>query len=374
MTRETLIWVSDWDISRNAQTQSGYGNISSIFATQLAKEYNIIALGISYRRNQHFYPFSITHVQFPQLLSAIGSIKNGIQDPFKNVIVALDIPMQIKLADGLNQLGGLNHVGIMAVEGDPIIMSVAMNLMKVNKRLIISEFGTEECKKVGIPCSYLPIPIDIEKWKMRKPEDKNLLKSAMGLGDKTVFFMNADANERKAISTHYEALEMALKKNPNLYFVLLTRKDSPVSWNLDDLAMQFNVVNNVMVIDRGISEEEIWKLYAMSDYYINCTKAEGLCLGILEAMSVGVPCIATNCTAMKDSLKDGRGILVDAGFITTDVFLNTRRYYVLPKDLAEVMLKYADGFDDTEMITKARNYVESKKLDTSLSILKENLL
>jgi len=374
MNKDAIIVVSDWDISPYGDAQSGYSNIAANISIELAKKYNVIALGISYRRNQHYYPFSLTQVPASQLPSAIATIKNGIKDELKNIIVALDIPLNCQLAEVIKSIGNLNHVGIMAVEGDPVIMSIALDLFKIDERLIISQFGADECNKVGVPTKYLPISVDLNIWRKRTIDEKNILKEAMGLKDKTIFFINADGNERKNLSLHYEALGLAIKENPNLFLVVLTRKNSPVSWRLDDLAMQFGVQNNVMVLDREKSQGDVWKLYAMSDFIINCTKAEGLGMALLEGMAVGVPVIATNATAMKETLSDGRGILVDADFMPTDVFLNTKRYYIFPEKLKNVLLDVSKKLNENEniydeMIDKARKYVDGRTIDNMMEVI-----
>jgi len=112
----------------------------------------------------------------------------------------------------------------------------------------------------------------------------------------------------------------------------------------------------------------------MSDFIINCTKAEGLGMALLEGMAVGVPVIATNATAMKETLSDGRGILVDADFMPTDVFLNTKRYYIFPEKLKNVLLDVSKKLNENEniydeMIDKARKYVDGRTIDNMMEVI-----
>jgi glycosyltransferase involved in cell wall biosynthesis len=254
-----------------------------------------------------------------------------------------------------------------------------MDLMKVDKRLIISQFGEDECKKVGIQSKHIPIPLELEIWRKRTVDEKNSIKDIMGFKDKIVFFVNADGNERKALSLYYEALEIALKKNSKLHLVLLTRTDSPVSWKLSDLAMQCNVVNNVTVLNRGMGNQDVWKLYAMSDFVLNTSKAEGMGYSILEGMAVGVPVIATDATAMREHLVDNRGILLQHDYKFIDVFLNTYRYMLKPEKLADKMLEVSEQLSSNEnyfedMTNKARQYIENRTLNGAMEILENSLV
>jgi len=49
----------------------------------------------------------------------------------------------------------------------------------------------------------------------------------------------------------------------------------------------------IIVIDRSLSRDELWSLYASVDAYVSLHRAEGLGLGLLEAMAVATPVIAT---------------------------------------------------------------------------------
>lgn len=69
-----------------------------------------------------------------------------------------------------------------------------------------------------------------------------------------------------------------------------------------------------IVILHGFLEEEAYaRLIARTDYYINVSKAEGLCIPLMEFMSCGKPAIAPRHTSMSDYLDDTNSISIDAG-------------------------------------------------------------
>ncbi len=69
-----------------------------------------------------------------------------------------------------------------------------------------------------------------------------------------------------------------------------------------------------IVILHGFLEEEAYaRLIARTDYYVNVSKAEGLCIPLMEFMSCGKPAIAPRHTSMSDYLDDSNSLSIDAG-------------------------------------------------------------
>ena len=369
---KTVIFISDFDTNG-----SGYSNIVESIGNHLSSKYNIIGLGISYNRKMHDWLFSVSmcHPQF--VPSAIASISSAIQGGVRDVFIFMDITFIEQLANIIRKeqkiFKDIRLHGIFAVEADPLLQSWAMSLMKLNSRFPISQFGENICKLAGIKSKHIPIPINLNAWRLRTNDEHLQIKEALGFKDKYLFFMNGDGNERKNISALYEAFKIVLEKEPKAHLMLLTRKNSPAGWRLDDLADQLEVTKNITVIDRGLNKEEVRKLYVAADIYIKPSKAEGCCLPILEAMAVGVPIVATNCTALSEHISDGRGVGMKPDYKWIDPFGNGHRYFVFPENMSKYMLdeidKVRNGFDYTEQLVDARNYVESRTVETATQLL-----
>ena len=134
--------------------------------------------------------------------------------------------------------------------------------------------------------------------------------------------------------------------------------------------MRYGVMPNLVRMDRGMTPPDLWATYAASDAFLLLSKADGFAFPIIEAMSVGVPCVGTDCTALRDHLEDGRGYLVEYEYVHTDSFGNANRYWANPNVAAEALHflydakqlgKYGVGVEQT--IKKAREYVEEKTWD-----------
>lgn len=365
-----IIWIADWQI-KNKSAASGYSNISAILCKELAKRHAIYALGFGYDNSEHNYPFSISTCKTQTIHNAAQSIWQGIKAD--KLVVCGDIPLQEMFLR--SPMAQLDYNAIFAVESDPLCFSWAMELSKINKRFAISQFGADECDKMGVDTTHLPISIDLDIWHPSTPELKKQLKEILGFGDKPVFFINADGNERKNISAMFEAVQILKNKNYDFHVLLLTRQTS-LSWKLNDLSNQLGITKYRTIYDRGLDYDELWKLYAVSDYVLNMSKAEGLCLPILEGMAVGTPPIATNATAMKESCQDGRGILVDYQYRWIDPFGNGNRYFVFPNEIAGAMENAIHLLKTPEyekMVKLGRQYVESRNIENAVSLFEEKL-
>jgi len=134
-----------------------------------------------------------------------------------------------------------------------------------------------------------------------------------------------------------------------------------------------------MLLERGIPHRELWITYAISDVFLLTSKAEGLGMPLMEAMAVGLPCIATNCTGMAELLADGRGSLIDYKEECThiDPFGNGHRYWIDTDDGTEsLQYMYEEEYKSLEwdMIGDARHYVETRTWDIAVDQVEKAIL
>jgi len=363
-----LVWLSDVDA-----TGSGYRNLSIPLCEGLAKlGHDVKVVGLGYRGEQHDFPFSIIPATtFQEGHACITNLDNLWK--FDVLIVALDIPLQEQFLYKL-QNRQYKYVGIMPLEADPLCMSWAMVLMMMDKALIISEFGTEEANAAGVPAAHLPIGIDTTVWRPSFPEEYTQLRTSFGFDEETFVILTvADNQERKYLSAAFEIVGNFCKEFPNTKYILVTREHLTIGWKLRDLAQSFGLNNNLMVFERGMKFQDLWGLYAIADTMLLTSKAEGLGMPLLEAMAMKIPCIATNCTGMKELLYDDRGYLIDYDYIYIDPFGNGRRYYI-DRGEALTTLKHVHSVYKTEKRTdKAYEFAKARTWDKSVAILDEQL-
>lgn len=363
--------VSDFDFKA-----SGYFNISCSLSEGLAKRgHEIKAVGLGYNGEEHTYPFGIIPTRdLREAFAIIANLKNMWN--FDVLLVALDVPLHEQFVNFNLQNGSpLKYVGIMPIEADPLCVSWALILMQMKKSLIISKFGTLEAIKVGVPAMYLPVGINKESWRPSTTEERDAIRKALGFGDDYIVLTVGYNQERKFLSRSMEIFAEFAKDVPNSKYVLVTTEQSQVGWKLRDFAQELGISDKVIIFERGMEFKRLWGIYVASDVFLLTSKAEGLGMILLEAMSVGLPCIGTNCTGIKELLDGGRGYLVDYDYTIRDPFGNGRRYYASLTDGVEKLKAAYDAKmnNATAVIKKASEFVSDFTWDQSVDILEAAL-
>lgn len=352
-----VLFISDFD-----QTGSGYMQISTNIALGLANNgYDVKCIGLSYKGEQHRHPFSI----FPcdSFLMAKGEYHNLLTLWHPDVTVCcLDIHMQERiLQQVVIEKEQPPYIGIFPVEGDPLCMDWALVISQMQGQFCISKFGTDECKKKGLPTEYIQIGIDTEAWRVPTLEEKKACRKALGYDEGDILILTvADNQERKNLSAAIEitaGLEKRLGKP--VKHMLVTREFQPTGWKLRTFAQELGY-NNLFIYERGLSFANLLVMYFAADAFLLTSKNEGLGMPILEAQAAGLPVFGTNCTSFKELLGEKRGVLLDVAFINRDVFGNANRYFVDVKDAVTTMGNYL-GSDTTKYLHR---YAENARKST----------
>lgn len=269
------------------------------------------------------------------------------------------------------------YVGIMPLEAEPLCMSWAMVLMGMDKACIISEFGVAEAQKVGVTNAvYLPVGIDTTAWPIPTPEEKTKLRASFGFTDEDFIVLTVAANqERKNLSAGMEIIKEASPNIPNLKYLMVTMENFIAGWKLRDYSRILGIDDQFFIFERGIAHKNLWGLYAISDAFLLPSKAEGLGLIILEAMSCGVPVIGTDCTAIHELLQYGRGFLVPPAYQYVDPFGNENRYFINVHEGALALQQVHENCGEAHNVAEvARKYVEGRTIEHSVDVFEEVLL
>lgn len=368
-----IFFLSDFD-----GNGSGYLTISAPLCKGLHDAgHQVIVAGLNYRGQQHDFPFSIIPcANFQDFFAMFANLAKVWT--FDVLMVAMDIPIQIQIMKMLKQYTGFQYkyVGIMPVESDPVTFSYAASLLQMDKVFIISQFGVDECNKVGVNAEHFQVGVDANHWKMRTEEDKVTARKALNINpDAFVVCTVADNQERKNLVAAMDAFSVVHGYVPNSKYVVVTREHNLIGWNLRDYAMEIGISRDFMVVERGIPPEDLWMLMASADVFVLPSKTEGLGLPLLEAMTMGLPCIATDASGMKELLSDGRGWLIPPEYAHRDPFGNQWRYWIDRSKLSDILLAFAEHkVDDVpDRIFKSRYYAEQRTWDIPITAVNKSL-
>ncbi|MHA2274022.1 MAG: glycosyltransferase, partial [Candidatus Hodarchaeales archaeon] len=235
-----------------------------------------MAIGLGYNNEEHPFPFAL--LPSGNLREALGSAYNlEKQWEADAIVVALDIPLQEQIINStFLRERTMKYIGVFPIEAEPLCLSWAMVLMQMDKCMVISEFGTKEAQRLGVNADLLQIGIDTESWKMVTPEDKLKMRGSFGFDDETFVVLTvADNQERKNLVAAMDMFAEFSKDKENVKYVLVTREHNKVGWKLRDYAQEIGISENFLIFERGMSHEQLWTTYAVSDVFILPSKAEG---------------------------------------------------------------------------------------------------
>lgn len=359
---------------------SGYYYLMTNLLTGLAaKGHDISVAGLGYMGEPHPYPFSIIPTMTAE--DATSVIKNlnylNRENPNTLILVGMDIPYQLRYQREFAELKR-KYMGITPMENGPLRTSWAMGLANADWMWFISEMAKQEALKKGLTkVDHLNVGVDTELWHPATSEERKQLRQGMGLEDEFVIMTVADNQERKNLWAGMRIVAELKKLHPErkLKYVMVTKEESPVGWDLRDLAVDENIVAEYLPFQRGVPAKNLWGLYACADAYLQPSKAEGLGLPVLEAMACGVPVVCTDtgamhelCTDEKTEIHKLRGVLTPSAYSIIDVWGNSRRdfidIYAGTKNLELVMTSPPD----TKLfVESALEYVRSRTWDIAVT-------
>lgn len=354
-----ILYISDLELKG-----SGYKNLSIPLCEGLVRKgHEVRVVGLGYKGEEHNFNFSLVPAaNFQEVFAIIQNLYNMTK--FDVMIVALDIPLQEQMLRQM-QNRPFKYVGIMPVEADPLCASWAMVLMWMDKPLIISKFGTEEAHKAGVvSAEYIEMGIDTKSWRRPTQEERTKIRKSLFAADDETFVILtvADNQERKNLSAGMEIFKKFNEQVPNSRYALVTREYNMVGWRLRDYAQVLGISNNFLIFERGMDFRQLWSTYAGANVFLLPSKAEGLGLPLLEAMAIGLPCVATNVCGMKELLSGGRGYLIDYEYKHCDCFGNGNRYWINKEQTLLTLINIHGSSEETLKIVtdKARAFVEQR--------------
>lgn len=362
-----IIYVSDFDLSG-----SGYMNIAVSLCNQLvARDHGVLALGLGYDRREHPHDFTIVPAQLRDIMPMVRNLQaSGLT--IDALVVALDIPLQEKLLEQFNAPCELNYIGLFPIEAGPLCGPWAMSLLRMDARLVMSQFGVAELAAVGVESEFIPIGLDFDAWRVPHPGERAQLRAGLGIEDDTFVVLTvADNQERKNLSRSLEIFKDFSEKRKAIYW-LVTRPRSPVGWKLEDYAMRLGIFDRVQIYERGMPQRNLWSLYAAADAMLLASKAEGLAMPILEAMACRLPCVGTRCAAIEEHLSGGQGLLIEPDYVMCDPWGNSNRYLAGRDDGAYKLRLWDVGMsnaDNAAMLDKAEAYARARVWDAAGDVL-----
>ena len=351
-----IAWFTDMAVS-------GYKHLSVPLCEQLAAAgHKVRVLGLGYKGEEHNFPFSIIPCgNFNHLFAMVTNLQR--MGELDVLVVGIDIPLHGRVMS-LFPNRQFKYWGIFPVESTPLQKSWANILNQMDEVFVLSEFGKEEIDRHEIKSWYLPIGVDTQSWRLPLPGERENLRGSYGIAeDEFVILTVADNQERKLLSRTAQIIrDFKEQKKVPVRWLLVTRINLEVGWNIPDLVSDMGLVNETLPIERGISFKELWSLYVMADCFLLTSKTEGIGIPAIEAMAVGIPVAETDCTGLRENMRKGGGFPIAPEKMEDDhldPFGNSRRYFASPKDGVRQLDNIYHKRGTKAQVNQARGYVET---------------
>ena len=192
----------------------------------------------------------------------------------------------------------------------------------INEVFAFTDFIATAVRKVAprtVKVTKLPFPF-IQNWQITKPA--GVIREQYNIpSDAFVFIFNFDffsVYERKNPEAILRAFKLAFSAGENVYLVLKTIHGEAVSETNTSFQVLVNHMvskDKIVVVNDNLDRNDFMNLINASDCYISLHRSEGLGLGMLEAMSMGKPVIATNFGGNTDFMRQDNSLLVDYSLV-----------------------------------------------------------
>lgn len=171
-------------------------------------------------------------------------------------------------------------------------------LITINKQdyeLAKNKFKTKVCYVAGVG-------VDTKKFtKKINKDEKLMIRKSIGLSmDDFVIIFPAELNKNKNQLWLIKSLANLINKNRKIHLVLPGQDN--LNGKCQKIAFDLNISDNVHFLGH---RSDIPNLLKISDIAISSSIREGLPVNILEAMSVGLPIVATDCRGNADLVVNG---------------------------------------------------------------------
>lgn len=188
----------------------------------------------------------------------------------------------------------------------------------VNEVIAFTDFIATAVRKAAPPAvkvTKLNFPF-VKNWEITKPAGE--IRSHLGIfEDEFVFIFNFDFHsvyDRKNPEAILKAFTLAFTATDKVRLIL---KSIHAEENSTNFSKFQTVINNmpfkekVIIINENLDRNEFMSMIQASDAYISLHRSEGLGLGMMEAMSMGKPVIATRYGGNLDFMNDENSCLVN---------------------------------------------------------------
>lgn len=186
------------------------------------------------------------------------------------------------------------------------------NVLKFcNKAIAMAKFGQKQVKEVhGFETGYIPHATFPDVYKPLSKEEKSKFRQMFSIPDNKFVIGTVARNQgRKMLDRTIKIFAEYAKKDPDALLFMHTDPDDQAQvFHMGSLLQRYNIMNRVLFSGmryyKGFDYAQMNAVYNIMDVFILSTSGEGFGIPIIEAMSAGVPVLATDYTTTPELVTD----------------------------------------------------------------------
>lgn len=307
-----VLWISD-----SPHLPTGFGRVTWEVLRRLGPstdlDIHVLALGAPYAvYDPDDYPFTLW--PHPGAVTNGGTVSEVVATLRPDVVVTYcDLWLPEYMLPVIEQ-HPVSWIGYFPIDAGPLPGCFRRLLEPMSARVTTSCFSAEVFK------SSFP---DLEVHVVKHGVDSKVFRPRWGLSAKQKAPNGEDAfvvgcvarnQPRKGIPILVEAFAMLARRYDDVMLYLHMSPTDPEGWLLKEILVHHGVLDrtlftNAMLRFERLPDEQLCQVYQSFDVFALPTMGEGFGIPLLEAMSCGIPVVATEGSAVSELL-EGRGELI----------------------------------------------------------------
>lgn len=173
-------------------------------------------------------------------------------------------------------------------------------LNQFDEILVFSDFILNILKKIKhrkFIITKIQYPF-VKNWTIL--QDPKSIRQRYSIGDQFCFFFNFDFSSsygRKNPQASLKAFYLGFEQIQNVLFIYKTKRSDRYNNKYDEFLssiQKYGLEHKVLIVNDDLTRDEFMSLLNATNCYVSLHRGEGLGLGILEALSLNIPVVATN--------------------------------------------------------------------------------